>query len=167
MAARPPLRIAVLLAVLAALLAAAVLLLWSERSPFPRARTAAELLALPDDDLDVQVAVDLSRRVQADPTAWRRFKPPARAVWATNVVSRLILLQGFRALAPGGGDLPGLADAQEGYAAMGLAELERILAETPGADQREARFGAALARAGNHARRLAYLREHAGELADP
>lgn len=175
-------RPSMLLAVLGLLIGMALVLALRSSGddiPIPPAHSAAELAAAADAEVENLVINDLSRRLLTRglvPGRWQTLRAPARAVWALNTVWNVIGEEGFDGFLANHRRTPtepGLDEAGEACLAMGLevpGKLFRTLAGTtdPAAVRRLlGQLQAALATPELRRRRLAYVRGHLEDLADP
>lgn len=156
---------------------------------------AADLEAMPPEAAELRVAGYWSQRLFAggfDPGAWRRLDGPERQVWVLSTVEQGVFaygLAGFLAQHAVQPKMPGLDDAREASAAMGLdrlADAWRDLArvaegiavpavpadapaqpvpDPPQAAAAVAAYRALRNAAATQARRRAYILEHRAALA--
>ena len=139
---------------------------------------AAGLAALDDAQLERQVMSDLGHRVLAPvgrADAWRSFKPAARHVWALGIMEQWLAAYSIAQLRQAlqeRPESPGFADAHDACVDMDLPEAAQAFTDAASASGAEAgaiqaRLGRAKAEPKAHAKRIAYLRQHLDDLAQP
>lgn len=108
----------------------------------------------------VHLTAQLNRGDRLAP--WRQLPAAAQPVWSTLVLELAVEGSGAAAFtAEPAADAPGVADAAEGYEAMGAAEMASLLRARPADLVR--RYAALLPKA--QAARQAWIRAHADEIA--
>ena len=151
-----------------------------DRQDRPRLLDEAALAALPDAQLEQRLVNELAQRIAYagySDDGWRRFGEAARQVWAVAAIEEEVLGHGVgRLLADQArGDRgPALADARDAYTAMGAADAAAALAKVQEAVDAKASTDAPVAAyvliarmPESRGKRIAYLRAHLAELANP
>lgn len=142
-------------------------------------KTAEQLAALPDDQLEGAVLTELGRdtyREGSPPEAWRRMNSCARHLWSVASISHIdpvVGLAGWLAAIQEGYTAPGPEDMRDGLAAMGLEDarriMDQIISQRDSGDKKllgqlHGQLNQALGAAETRKIRLAWIREHLTDL---
>lgn len=146
----------------------------------PRLLAESALATLPDAQLEQRLVNDLAQRLAYagySDEAWRSFGESARHLWAVVAIEEEVFGHGVKRLLADqarGDRGPTLAEARDAYTVMDLADaadaVSRILAAIDAGSQVETTVAAYVALANQpelRARRVAFLRAHLAELANP